>query len=547
MAVTVDADDERVAFRARRPAQPGPAVLHAPLPRHAQRPAARLLPVDVQGRSRQRQDHRGHAIRVDERAPRVPVLGRARSEGDLLDHAGGRRRPDRARQHAADLRRADRRRSARASGSPTRCPSRPTWSPSSSASSRSPSRSTSTACRCGSFTSPARARSRRFAAECGAVRARTSSPSTSPSRIPTDKLDLVGVARLRRRRDGEPRPGDVPRGAAPRRSGDGHAGRGARDRERGRARDRPHVVRRPRDHAVVERPLAQGGVRDLHGAGLHRRHEARLARVGRVRARPHRSARDRRAREHAADRVPGALAARRRGHVRRPHLREGRGGPADARAVPRRGRVPCRRARVPVEARVREHREHRSLGRDRSSDERARAAHHGCLDLPGRVSARARLHPARTGSRCASASGGSSTPTLPDTTQWPVPLHIRQTAGGEHDEHPPSSRREQRRRPARGSRRGRARERGRPRLPASAVRSASARPARGPGPRGDVDDRALQPRRRRLGCGLAGEASTDGVPELARGFGDESTLPVWQALSAGLGFCDRLLDEPEAA
>ena len=37
-------------------------------------------------------------------------------------------------------------------------------------------------------------------------------------------------------------------------------------RRRGRPRDRPHVVRRPRDHAVVERHLAQRGLRHLHGA-----------------------------------------------------------------------------------------------------------------------------------------------------------------------------------------------------------------------------------------------------------------------------------------
>ena len=45
---------------------------------------------------------------------------------------------------------------------------------------------------------------------------------------------------------------------------------------------------------------------------------------------------------------------------------------------------------------------------------------------------------------------------------------------------------------------------------------------------------------------VAGEASATEYLHLARGFGDESTLPVWQALSAGLGFCDRLIDDPEA-
>ncbi|HTN80603.1 MAG TPA: M1 family metallopeptidase [Acidimicrobiales bacterium] len=45
---------------------------------------------------------------------------------------------------------------------------------------------------------------------------------------------------------------------------------------------------------------------------------------------------------------------------------------------------------------------------------------------------------------------------------------------------------------------------------------------------------------------IAGEAQASEYLRLARGFGDESTLPVWQALSAGLGFCDRLLDDGEA-
>ena len=51
--------------------------------------------------------------------------------------------------------------------------------------------------------------------------------------------------------------------------------------------------------------------------------------------------RHRRPRRHPADRVPGGLAGRRRRHVRRAHLREGRGGRADARAVPGRRPLPA--------------------------------------------------------------------------------------------------------------------------------------------------------------------------------------------------------------
>ncbi len=135
---------------------------------------------------------------------------------------------------------------------------------------------------------------------------------------------------------------------------------------------------------------------------------------------------------------------------------------------------------------------------------------------------------------------------LPDTTQWPVPLHIRQTSAGvatttrvlldgpEQDV---------------------------PLVAPDAVVLVNA------GGHGFLRVRYEAPLLDRLAgralaemstierynlvddawaAVLAGEASTAEYLKLARGFGDESTLPVWQALSAGLGFCDRLLDEPEA-
>ena len=90
---------------------------------------------------------------------------------------------------------------------------------------------------------------------------------------------------------------------------------------------------------------------------------------------------------------------------------------------------------------------------------------------------------------------------MADTTQWPVPLHIRQSAGGEttntrlllDSEHEdmllaaPDA--------------VVARERRWPRLPPRSLRGAFPRSARGAGPRRDVHDRALQPGRRRLGRG----------------------------------------------
>ncbi len=62
---------------------------------------------------------------------------------------------------------------------------------------------------------------------------------------------------------------------------------------------------------------------------------------------PHRGVRHRRPQQHPAHRVPGRVPRRRRGHVRHPHLREGRRRRADARAVPRRGRVPRRHPGLP--------------------------------------------------------------------------------------------------------------------------------------------------------------------------------------------------------
>ena len=57
----------------------------------------------------------------------------------------------------------------------------------------------------------------------------------------------------------------VPRDAAAGRPERRHPGRAAAGRRRGRPRDRPHVVRRPRDDALVERHLAERGVRHVHG------------------------------------------------------------------------------------------------------------------------------------------------------------------------------------------------------------------------------------------------------------------------------------------
>ena len=165
----------------------------------------------------------------------------------------------------------------------------------------------------------------------------------------------------------------------------GHArrdvGRGAHDR----ARDRAHVVRRPRHHEVVERHLAQRGLRHVHGAPRRRRVQAGMEDLGRVRARARGRARRRRAGAHPHRRVRGHHARGRRRHVRPPHLPKGWVGPAHARTVARRRRVPRRRTALPRPVSTCEHRDDRPLGRARRGDGPACAPDHGHLDLPTRV------------------------------------------------------------------------------------------------------------------------------------------------------------------
>jgi hypothetical protein len=95
-----------------------------------------------------------------------------------------------------------------------------------------------------------------------------------------------GHPRLRLRGHGEPGLRHLPGAARAGRPRARHPGRAADRGGRHRPRDRPHVVRRPRDHEVVERDLAQRGVRHVHGDDLHRRLPARVAALGRLRAGP---------------------------------------------------------------------------------------------------------------------------------------------------------------------------------------------------------------------------------------------------------------------
>ena len=118
--------------------------------------------------------------------------------------------------------------------------------------------------------------------------------------------------------------------ALPRSHGLAHAG--ARPRQPDRARDGAHVVRRPRHHALVQRRVDEGGVRQLHGREDRRpgvpRHQPQAALLPGAPAHGVRRGPHRRREPHP----PAAREPARRGlAVRRDHLPEGAGGDAAAR------------------------------------------------------------------------------------------------------------------------------------------------------------------------------------------------------------------------
>ena len=115
-------------------------------------------------------------------------------------------------------------------------------------------------------------------------------------------------SRLRVRRHGEPGLRDVPRDRAAGRRGQFEPARARAGRRRRVARDRPHVVRRPGDHEMVERDLAQRSLRHLHGVDDGRRLPPRLGALGRVQHRAGHGHDDRRAGLDPPDRVRGRAA-----------------------------------------------------------------------------------------------------------------------------------------------------------------------------------------------------------------------------------------------
>ena len=169
--------------------------------------------------------------------------------------------------------------------------------------------------------------------------------------VPVRQVRPAVRAGVQRGRDGERRRRHVPRGL--RLPLPGHAA-GVRAARRDRAaRDGAHVVRRPRHHALVGRPVAQRVVRHVRlGALPGRRH------------RVHRGLDDVRQRREelglpagpAALHPPGGgrhpRPAGRRGQLRRHHLRQGRVGAQAARRLRRPGAVPGRAAQLLHRARV---------------------------------------------------------------------------------------------------------------------------------------------------------------------------------------------------
>ena len=242
--------------------------------------------------------------------------------------------------HARDLQRAGTsaalacRAARRTFASPIRPGSRRTWSRSASAICARAGRCTPARRRSASGTCPARksspaSRSTPRASACSRLARYFGVP------YPYEKLDLVAVPDFEHGRDGERRRGVLPRDAAPGRRAPGDAA-GEEARARGDLpRARAHVVRQPRHHGVVGRPLAERGVRDLDGLRHRRRVAARAAHVERLRPLARLGVRPRRARAHASDLHEGAHAGRGDRELRPDHLRERRGGDPHARALPR--------------------------------------------------------------------------------------------------------------------------------------------------------------------------------------------------------------------
>ena len=122
-------------------------------------------------------------------------------------------------------------------------------------------------------------------------------------------------------------------------------------------RDGAHVVRRPRDHAVVGRPLAQRVVRRVGLLPRGRRGDRVHRGLDRLHQRPQElGLPPGPAAQHPPDRRRQLRPAGRRGELRRHHLRQGRLGAQAAGRLGRPGELPRRAPRLLPGPRVRQHR-----------------------------------------------------------------------------------------------------------------------------------------------------------------------------------------------
>ena len=240
----------------RRGGHPPPVVQ-----RHPERQVPRLLPVHLHRRGRRRARHRHHPDGVDRRPPRLPLLGRARPQGDLRGHPGGRRCPGRLLQRPGGRGDPGGRRSPAGPVRPhhahVHLPGRLHRRP---AGGHRPARRRRRAA--AHRARPGQGHLAPFALEVGSRPRFFGSTSGSPIR-PTSSTwwpsptSPSGPWRTSGASPSASRP--------PRRPGPGRPRRARTGRRRGLPRNRPHVVRRPGHHEVVERHLAQRGLRHLHG------------------------------------------------------------------------------------------------------------------------------------------------------------------------------------------------------------------------------------------------------------------------------------------
>ncbi len=161
-------------------------------------------------------------------------------------------------------------------------------------------------------------------------------------RYPFGKYDQLFVPGVQRRGDGERRGGDVPGGLRLPLQGHRRGVRAARRDDA--ARDGAHVVRRPRDDALVGRPVAERVLRDVH-VGARPGQATRWTNAWTTFANAEKTW------AYRQDQLPSTHPiaadirrhARTWGQLRRDHLRQGRLGAQAARRLGRPGRVPGRR------------------------------------------------------------------------------------------------------------------------------------------------------------------------------------------------------------